>query len=51
MSNDAQPRSPRLVWASGGVAPIDNLGAFLQEEQLDSGAMLADVFPNLARLE
>ena len=35
----------------GGVAPIDNLGAFLQDEQLDSGAVLADAFPNLARLE
>ena len=44
MSNDAQPRSPRLVWAFGGVAPIDNLGA-------DSGSVLADAFPNLARLE
>ena len=51
MSNDAQPRSPRLVWVFGGVAPIDNLGAFLQDEQLDSGAVLADAFPNLARLE
>ena len=45
------PRSPRLSWAFGGVAPCDELQALLLRERIDSGVLLADAFASLARLQ
>ena len=47
----AQPRSPRFVWAFGGMAPCDELGQILAREQIESGVLLADAFPSLDKLQ
>lgn len=45
------PRSPRFLWAFGGNEPCDELKAILDREHIDSGALLADAFSCLGRLQ
>lgn len=44
-------RSPRLLWAFGGAQPCDELHTLLEQEGIDSGALLAEAFCSFDRLQ